>query len=74
MEVAPVTWKVGKTHIPTMDAGFLEEGFDGDPRGILWVYEEPQPNAGFTLGLNIQNGLTHARGEFSTHHSVSVQP
>ena len=51
-------WKIGKTHLPEMDAGYLDEGFDGDPRGLLWLYEQPQPNADYCLGVDPTLGLS----------------
>ncbi|KKK58258.1 hypothetical protein LCGC14_3046250, partial [marine sediment metagenome] len=51
-------WKIGKTHLPEMDANYLEEGFDGDPRGILWIYEQPQPNADYVVGVDPTLGLS----------------
>ena len=51
-------WKIGKTHIPTMDANYLEENFDGDPRGILWAYEEPKLNADYVVGVDPTLGLS----------------
>jgi len=51
-------WKIGKTHIPTMDANYLEEGWDSDPRGILWVYEEPKPQFDYCIGVDPTLGLS----------------
>ncbi len=53
-----MTWKVGKTHLPAMDADYLGTGWDGDPRGILWLYEEPKPNEIYVLGVDPTIGLS----------------
>jgi hypothetical protein len=41
-----------------MDAAYLGEGWDGDPRGILWTYEEPKPNETYVLGVDPTIGLS----------------
>ena len=41
-----------------MDADYLGTGWDGDPRGILWLYEEPKPNEIYVLGVDPTIGLS----------------
>jgi len=69
-------WKIGKTHIPAMDANYLDEKWDGDPRGILWLYEEPKANEIYslgndpTIGLAGWNRLSRSRDDVDTDNGV----
>ena len=50
----PSSWKVGKLGISPLDVDL----YDGDPRGILWVWEEPRPSATYVLGVDPTVGKT----------------
>jgi hypothetical protein len=35
-----------------------EEVYDGDPRGIIWLYEPPSPRARYVMGVDASQGRT----------------
>ena len=55
------SWNIGRTSVHPHDL----EGWDKDPRGLLWMWEEPRPDCEYFIGVDPTVGLTgwsrHAR-------------
>lgn len=60
MTLAPT--RVGKQLIQPLDPSLL----DLDERGILWVYEDPRPNAIYVIGVDVSQGITGWKRELRT--------
>lgn len=52
---APLEFRVSGQKIVQAEAHDLA---DGDPRGIVWLYESPKPNARYVIGVDATNGRT----------------
>lgn len=50
----PESWKIGRQSIVPLDADEL----DADPRGVLYIYEEPRPTATYVIALDPTVGKT----------------
>lgn len=48
-------WTISGRH--SLERWELEE-FDGDPRGLVWIYEEPSPRATYCMGIDPTVGIT----------------
>ena len=44
----PESWKIGRQSIVPMP----EDEQDADPRGILYIYEQPRPTATYCISLD----------------------
>jgi hypothetical protein len=49
-----------------------EQELDGDPRGIVWMYEDPQPNAQYFVGVDPTKGIVGWSRAFRTDADAST--
>ena len=54
MSDVPQSWQVGRSDISPCD----NEGLDRDPRGILWMWEQPNKRFTYVLGCDPTQGIT----------------
>lgn len=55
MSRAPNGWTIsGRHELERFDL----DGWDGDPRGIVWMYEEPKPREVYVMGVDPTVGIT----------------
>jgi hypothetical protein len=51
----PIEFRIGaSTHLVRAS----DDVYDGDPRGIVWLYEAPNPRARYTMGIDAAQGRT----------------
>lgn len=63
----PSEFRVGMTRIVQSP----DDVYDGDPRGIIWLYEPPSPRSSYVMGVDAAQGRTgwsrYNRGEDDTN-------
>lgn len=52
-DIAPI-YAIGKNKAVVLNP----DEFDEDPRGLLWIYEPPRPNAAYVMGVDPSGGIT----------------